>query len=141
MVANQVVIFNSSRVRSLVTARLPGWDEERFGRALVEYQRFLTLCKENPGSKVMAPADVDELWHMHMLDSVHYTNDCKRIFGEYLHHDPCIGEPDIQNTRATLDLYEELFGERPGAEWKKMLTCANPGGGCGSITASHQNAH
>lgn len=133
--------FDATRIQALVLGRKTDWDLERFSTALAEYQRFLTLCKVNPEAKVMAPADVDELWHVHMLDSVHYTADCQRMFGGYLHHDPCIGEPDPFNTEETLGLYQTQFGEEPGPAWKAMLTCAGPGKGCGSITTGKSLAH
>lgn len=137
----QIVTFDASRVQSLVLTRLPGWGKKRFDSALIEYQRFLMLCKIHPDAKVMAPSDVDELWHMHMLDSISYTSDCSRIFGNYLHHDPCINEPDPCNTKETLEMYRNLFGEEPGEQWKEMLTCAGPGKGCGSIHALSRQVH
>ncbi len=137
----QMVTFNPSRIQSLTLSRNPGWNQARFDAALKEYRRFLLLCKQYPEAKIMAPSDVDELWHMHMLDSVNYTDDCQRIFGGYLHHDPCIDEPNATNTQETLNLYETFFGEKPGREWTDMLTCAGPGKGCGSISALSTQAH
>lgn len=135
------VSFDTSRIQALVLGRKPEWNLERFSLALTEYLRFLTLCKAHPEAKVMAPADVDELWHAHMLDSAHYTADCQRIFGGYLHHDPCIGELDLYNTQGTLELYKAQFGEMPGDSWKEMLTCAGPGKGCGSISSVTSATH
>lgn len=137
----QLAQFDSTRVQELMLSRNADWNHERFAAALQEYRRFLTLCRDHPTAKIMAPADVDEVWHAHMLDSVHYHRDCQQIFGGYLHHDPCIGERDVTNTQATLELYEQVFGEPPSLEWTKMLTCANPGGGCGSITAFSTAVH
>jgi hypothetical protein len=125
-------------LKAIILTRLAGWDEARFEAALREYRRFLELCRRFPDLKIMAPAEVDELWHAHMLDSVHYVRDCDRIFGRYLHHDPCIGESDATQARRTLGLYSATFGETPSPDWLGMMTCARPGGGCGSISpATH----
>ena len=88
----------------------------------------------HPEQKIAAPADIDTVWHAHMLDSVNYTQDCATYFGYYLHHDPCIGESDLERTGSTLTAYKTVFGE-PSSSWKDLMTCANPGGGCGSISA------
>lgn len=127
--------INHTRISKLVLRNHPDWVSARTQSAIAEYERFLMLCKEFPGQKIAAPHDIDEVWHAHMLDSVHYMKDCDLFFGYYLHHDPCIGESDLDSVAATLDAYRSLFGEPP-ASWMDLMTCANPGGGCGSITAS-----
>jgi hypothetical protein len=83
----------------------------------------------------MAPPEVDEVWHAHLLDSLPYSEDCRRIFGAYLHHDPCLGAPDRAAQEDTLSLYAVTFGDKPGPIWSEMMTCAKPGGGCGCIYA------
>src|ERR1700721_1103138 len=53
-----------------------------------EYRRFLTLRKRYPGVRLVPSRLIDRVWHYHILDTSKYTRDTKRIFGEYLHHDP-----------------------------------------------------
>ncbi len=121
------------RVMPRVAKENPDWNTERLRVAECEYLRFLQLCKTFPERKISAPPDVDEVWHAHMLDSVHYMRDCNNYFGFYLHHDPCIGETDLENARETLVLYENTYGTTVPAAWAGLMTCANPGQGCGSI--------
>ena len=125
--------FDTTRIKSLIMSRKEGWNESRFNAALGEYRKFLFLCSREPEKETMAPEDVDEVWHMHMLDSVNYQKDCERIFGGYLHHDPCVQAPNPENIRDTLARYENTFGTMPTSDWLGMMTCAGPGKGCGSI--------
>jgi hypothetical protein len=124
--------FDSIRVRDLVLSRLPGWDGARFDAALTSYRQFLELCRRNPGARVMCPDEADEVWHAHMLDSSNYRRDCNRIFGSYLDHDPCIGMRDYAGSKATAELFEQTFEMPVKGEWLRLMTCAKPGGGCGS---------
>lgn len=125
--------FDLTRVRALVMRDHPDWTPERFDATEAEYRRFLQLCKIFPDRKISAPPDVDKVWHSHMLDSVSYTRDCDAYFGNYLHHDPCIGSIDAENGRATLQVYEKIFGTKPPSAWEGVMTCAGAGQGCGSI--------
>lgn len=126
-----------NRVRARVQEKHPGWSKQRLDKAVSEYRKFLALCKANPKQKVSAPPDVDEIWHTHILDTIEYAKDCMSYFGYFLHHDPCIGPADLESAKLTLQLYEIGFGETPPALWGAQMTCANPGGGCGSFPANH----
>lgn len=124
------------RLHPIMKQKHPEWTEARLQEALSEYSRFLQLCKMNPGRKISAPPDVDEVWHAHMLDSVHYVRDCDQYFGHYLHHDPCIGELDLESADDTLNIFRQTFQEEPPMAWAGLMTCANPGKGCGSVYVS-----
>jgi len=63
------------------------WTATRASAAESQYRRFLALCAA--GQPPPQPlADADELWHLHILDTIAYAADCQRIFGEFLHHIP-----------------------------------------------------
>lgn len=38
----------------------------------------------------MPTVDIDDVWHLHVLDTSRYMKDCEAIFGEYLHHTPVL---------------------------------------------------
>ena len=85
-----------------------------------EYRQFLFLCATNP-SKVIVPwsEDLDEFWHMHLLHTEKYANDCDKVFGRVLRHtplDPSAARPasHVDNFRETKRLYAKTFGT-PGA--------------------------
>jgi hypothetical protein len=83
-----------------------------------DYRRFLTLHLHYPERTLVPSALIDLVWHYHILDTRKYAEDCDRIFGYFLHHDPYFGVGGEENRRAnldawdaTLELWEEEFGE------------------------------
>jgi hypothetical protein len=82
------------------------------------YRRFLTLHLRHPGRTLVPSALIDLVWHYHILDTRKYAEDCHRIFGYLLHHDPYFGiggEESRRENRAawaeTRALWEQEFGE------------------------------
>jgi hypothetical protein len=83
-----------------------------------DYRRFLTLHLRHPGRMLVPSALIDLVWHYHILDTRKYAEDCDRIFGYFLHHDPYFGidgeesrRENLEAWEATLSLWEEEFGE------------------------------
>lgn len=90
------------------------------------YLRFLTLHLIHPKRTIVPNELIDLVWHYHILDTRKYAEDCERIFGYYLHHDPYFGigsnESYEANQRAwkeTQVLWAAEFGE-------PLLGAANP---------------
>src|SRR4051812_46443815 len=55
------------------------------------YRQFLTLHTGYP-ERIHVPSElIDLIWHYHILDTHKYAEDCQRIFGRFLHHDPYFG--------------------------------------------------
>lgn len=69
------------------------------------YRAFLYLCKRYTDHVVVPPREVDEFWHLHILDTRNYLVDCQRIFGSYLHHFPYAG---LEGTALPQGKEEEL---------------------------------
>ncbi len=98
-----------------------GLNEEEVELAIEEYRRFLILKMENPGVN-LAPTDLmDKAWHMHILDTRRYSEDCEVMFGGFLHHRPSYNVDGSNETEETLkgafeimtSLYSERFGHDP----------------------------
>ena len=98
-----------------------GLNEEEVEMAIEEYRRFLILKIENPAVK-LAPTDLmDKAWHMHILDTRRYSEDCEMMFGGFLHHRPSYNVDGSNETEETLkgafeimtSLYSERFGHDP----------------------------
>jgi len=98
-------------------------DQEKFysapvaWTAIVEYKRFLILKMKFPDVEIAPSPLVDEVWHMHILDTKRYMDDCNFIFGKYMHHVPSF-EPDEEEQHEmfarfgqTMSLYKKVFGE------------------------------
>lgn len=60
-------------------------------RAEAGYRQFLKLAAKYPDAPIVPSKEVDEFWHMHILDTQRYSVDCERIFGYMIHHDPYSG--------------------------------------------------
>lgn len=68
-----------------------GWEQELAEEVAVMYRAFLFLCKTYPEETIVPIKEVDEFWHLHILDTQKYHKDCQNIFGYYLHHFPYAG--------------------------------------------------
>ena len=90
------------------------WSPEKAADAEKWYRRFLAVTLKYP-TEVTAPnEDVDEVWHMHVLDMEQYEEDTTRIFGHVLYHKPTFGQIDLTNQfRTTNELLRHEFGEAP----------------------------
>ena len=100
-----------------------------------EYRRFLALCIEDDEDSVVPSSVVDDFWHLHILDTQKYAEDCRRFLGFFLHHFPYFGmrgEEDARNLNTawlhTLERYESLFGiPPPKSLWLKSNRCPKCG--------------
>lgn len=98
-----------------------GWSSEVVTSMEDRYRKFLSIqwAVRNLGMSFEVVPDrmIDEIWHMHILDTRKYIADCTALFGEVLHHDPYFGmmdEADRTAWTAQADrcdhLWYELFG-------------------------------
>jgi len=94
-----------------------GWDDATITRALLRYRRFLHLVSLAPETPIAPTADIDFMWHLHMLSPRAYHADCMRLFGDVLDHDGGFGrEPDERPIlgacfERTAARWREAFGE------------------------------
>lgn len=95
-----------------------GWTIERAQRGVEFYRRWLWLFTQRvPEQHLSPPPDVDSVWHMHILDTRKYAEDCNLMFGHMLHHNPFSGweseeaEAEHQKIyRQTCEMYFRFFG-------------------------------
>ena len=101
-----------------------GWSGARANDVLAAYQQFLELkinTADFDASILSPPLLVDEMWHLHVLDTKRYKRDCEAMVGRrgpatFIHHD-ADGDEDTaaRNARvaATKLAYRSRFGEAP----------------------------
>jgi hypothetical protein len=101
--------------------REQGWTAAYTSRVLDEYRRFLFLTATH--EELIVPSeDVDQAWHLHMLDTRSYWDElCWRVVRCPIHHTPSRGGDDedvrhLDAYEATLRRYRETFGEAPPAD-------------------------
>ena len=87
--------------------------------AIAEYQKFMYLCATRPERNVPSRA-VDLVWHLHMQHSRDYWDVfCKKL-GEPVHHNPGgQGSQHLDDYKATVQAYRNLFGTPPKGIWKQ----------------------
>jgi hypothetical protein len=119
--ALQELFAGDQRMRQIIAraAEKYGWDRAQTEEAAREYRRHLLLRYLHPGLRVAALNKAgDLLWHEHIIDTEKYRQDCDRIFGAVLDHQPFYEasnvppeqDPDLQEAGK---LYEHEFGAAP----------------------------
>jgi len=112
-----------------------GWSFEYACQVAEEYRRFLALCAEDDTCSTVPSSVVDDLWHLHILDTQKYAEDCERFLGFFLHHFPYFGmrgEQDADDLHTawqnTLERYESEFGASPPKDlWPHSNRCPKCG--------------
>ena len=106
-----------------------GLKEREAKSALVAYKKFLELKAEHEdwdAKKLSPPPLVDEVWHLHVLDTQAYGPAMRKAFGRIVHHDPD-GDKDAdaraERIVATRGALRGLFKTRYD---KKIWTWAQP---------------
>ena len=109
-----------------------GWTREYADSIEQAYKTYLTMLVkyQDHAESILLAKDVDEFWHTHILQTLKYSDDCERVFGAYLHHNPHVG-PRTQAVLAervalaekTRRLYEREF-ENAVAAWAGHVTKA-----------------
>ncbi|MXY62038.1 MAG: hypothetical protein F4Y87_01050 [Synechococcus sp. SB0665_bin_28] len=106
-----------------------GWTFGFADQVSREYRRFLVLCLEYPQDRIMPSRIINDFWHLHILDTEKYIEDCQHCFGSILHHFPYFeirGDKDAANLHAaymkTFGLYWSAFGTiAPYNIWDVLL--------------------
>ena len=114
-----------------------GWSLDFTKSVAQEYRRYLSLTLKHPDIPVVPSTYVDDFWHLHILDTLKYVEDCDNYLGGFLHHFPYFGmrgEEDARNLHNawlnTRKLYENAFGSIPESIWPLSTRCPNCGVRC-----------
>jgi len=103
-----------------------GWTREYADSIEVAYKNYLTMLVkyQDHAEDILLSEDVDEFWHTHILQTMKYMDDCQCTFGNYLHHNPHVGErtSEVLEKRTVLAektrrLYQQEFGNGDAAAW------------------------
>ena len=89
-----IVALDLSNVKMKLMEPVPegqGWTLAQADEAEKWYKRFLQLCLIHHDLPVVPNHQIDTIWHQHILDTRGYGEDCRVIFGHFLHHYPYYG--------------------------------------------------
>jgi len=111
-----------------------GWSFEYALEVSDEYRKFLVLCLQNPNIAIVPSTQIDDFWHLHILDTQKYAEDCSSCFGYFLHHFPYFGMRDKQDEQnlkdaweLTKSLYIKEYMSMPEHLWLSSKRCPNCG--------------
>jgi small ubiquitin-related modifier len=91
--------------------RVYQWNQDMSNRVFNSYRQFLDLkgTLEDWNATILSPSSlVDQMWHQHILDTLHYEKYCQSVCGRMIHHDPDGGvdvaarEARLRTTHLTL---------------------------------------
>jgi hypothetical protein len=115
----QALDLESVKLRMMDAELGEGWTRQYADSIAVAYKTYLTMLVKHPddAEDILLSEDVDEFWHTHILQTRKYMQDCQNVFGNYLHHEPHVGEvtpADLEKrtvqAEKTRQLYEREFG-------------------------------
>ncbi|MGR3512638.1 MAG: glycine-rich domain-containing protein [Paracoccaceae bacterium] len=87
--------------------------------AIEEYRKFMYLCATRAARNVPSKA-VDLVWHLHMQHSRDYWDVFCQKIGKPVHHTPGgQGAPHLEDYKATVTAYKDLFGTPPRGIWRQ----------------------
>ena len=94
-------------IEKIIVIKNGEWDRTRAINAVKNYKRYMSVTKAIGGLQLVPNGDLDEIWHMHILDTRAYMRDCDSLFGEYLHHYPYFGMLGEDNKKQWLEVQSE----------------------------------
>lgn len=101
-----------------------GWSKEDVILMNDYYKKWLAIHVCYPELATAPSEKLDEYWHMHILDTQKYMEDCQMLFGKYLHHYPYFGlEGDKNDLNSGFELTKILFKHHFGHD---LTGVANP---------------
>ena len=124
--AIQALDLESVKSRVMDTELGEGWSREYADSIATAYKTYLTMLVKYPedAEDILLSKDVDEFWHTHILQTRKYWQDCQKTFGNFLHHEPHVGERTpadhakrVELAEKTRRLYEQEFAHRADAAW------------------------
>ena len=107
--------------------KIKGWTEPQSANAVEWYRRYLIVCAKYPEQNHVPTKVIDEVWHLHILDTRKYASDCGAIFGEFKHHTPSYSDISADRLDEDFDrmnqFYRVEFGEDPTTTGDNIGTC------------------
>jgi hypothetical protein len=112
--AIQALDLDPIRLRVMDKESGEGWTPEYAETIEQAYRTYLTMLVKHPedAEDIVVSKDVDEFWHAHILHTMKYTEDCEKVFGTYLHHNPHVGErtqADIEKKAVQAEKTRRLY--------------------------------
>lgn len=125
------------------------WSREKAEYAVSQYKKFLFLNALYPEQELVPTREIDDVWHVHILDTEKYRNDCQYLFDRFLDHYPYSGlkgqrdeEDHLNKFKLSQNLFQKFFpsdGENNDVVFSE--TPANSSSMSSAILSSATPAH
>ena len=142
--AIQALDLTSVKTRLMDPQLGEGWTQDYADSVEAAYRIYLAMLAkyQQHAEDILLAKDVDEFWHTHILQTMKYMEDCERVFGRYLHHEPHVGEvTDADRERRaemaerTRALYAQEFGAARDRVWAGAVRAENAAYSAATIKA------
>jgi len=115
--AIQALDLDSVKLRVMDTELGEGWTREYADSIEAAYKNYLAMLVKYPDDieDILVSKDVDEFWHSHILHTMKYADDCQKVFGNFLHHNPQTSERSsagIQKRSALAEKTRRLYQQQ-----------------------------
>lgn len=107
-----------------------GWSLSQADDTERLYKGYLLLYIVLPGVMHVPTKAIDEMWHVHILDTKKYMKDCLHVFGAYLHHYPYLGQEEENNAQDQFLQTQKNYREVLGFDILGRQYLTDCGGGC-----------
>lgn len=119
---------------------------ERAADLIREYRKFAHIVAKYPDEEVAMAGEVDEAWHLHILDTIDYVDFCHRAYGRYLHHRPSTDDDGaheqlVENYSKLLARMADEFGAVNEAVWPTVDQVKVHCSGCDKCRGIFANAN
>jgi len=81
-------------------------------RGIFALKQYYAVALLDPGNAHAISRPLDPFWHAHVLHSEEYTDFCKRVVGEYMHHRP-LDHSKSEHVAAVRRLYDYTLDVLP----------------------------
>ena len=91
------------------------WTEARASHSVDRYEKFFKLFGK--GASIVPTKEIDDVWHLHMLDPVSYSASCEAYHGKVIGHNPALEYSEEEKSKlnslflATAKIWKEAYGE------------------------------
>ncbi|KAH7128563.1 hypothetical protein B0J11DRAFT_274342 [Dendryphion nanum] len=86
--------------------------EGTLSRAIVRYDRFMTLFKAHPKTLLVPTLDIDLIWHTAQCSPKKYEEQCLRLVRRIINHNDALGQVTLKDGfKETKRIYESRFTE------------------------------
>jgi hypothetical protein len=134
--AIQGLDLESVKIRLMDEELGEGWSRDYAESIETAYKTYLTMLAKHQdhAEDIMLAKDVDEFWHTHILQTMKYADDCEKVFGAFLHHNPHVGPRTAEDLRTraemaekTRRIYAHEFGDAQDTAWSGSVANARNG--------------